>query len=325
MKHQDSKPKSQILITGAAGFIGSHVSKMLLEEGREVVCVDNFNDYYDPKLKDYRAEEIQEKYRTKVLRIDIRDVAKLETLFSEHKFTAVIHLAGMAGVRYSMENPNLYFEVNTIGTLNILEMMRKYDVPKIVIASTSSLYAGGEMPFSEKLPVNTPISPYAASKKGAEVIAYTYHHLYDIDVTVVRYFTVFGPAGRPDMSYFRFIKAVDEGKPIELFGDGMQTRDFTYVSDIASGTIRAMKKVGYEIVNLGGGKKPISINYMINLIEKLLQKKALINQKDSNKADMDSTSADISKASKLLDWQPLVDFEDGIKACVNWYKGNKEF
>jgi len=192
-------------------------------------------------------------------------------------------------------------------------------------SSSSSLYAGQPMPFKEDYPVNEPISPYAASKKAAEVLSYTYHYLYKIDVSILRYFTVYGPAGRPDMSPFRFIKWIDEGTPIELFGDGTQTRDFTFVEDIAEGTIKALKPLGYEIINLGGGKKPVKINDMISMMEKNLGKKAIINKKPFQNADMNDTSADVSKALKVLDWQPKVEFEDGIKLTADWYLKNKSW
>jgi nucleoside-diphosphate-sugar epimerase len=224
-----------------------------------------------------------------------------------------------------MENPHVYMSTNAQGTLNILEMMRKYEIKKMVLASTSSLYAGQPMPFKEDLPVNTPISPYAASKKAGEVMCYTYHYLFGIDISVVRYFTVYGPAGRPDMSIFRFIKWIDEGTPIELFGDGTQARDFTYVDDIARGTIKAMKPVGYEIINLGGGKNPISINYVIGQVENLLGKKAIIDHKSFHKTDIKETWADIKKAKELLDWQPSVALDAGLKNTVDWYLQNKDW
>jgi len=195
----------------------------------------------------------------------------------------------------------------------------------MVLASTSSLYAGQQMPFKETLPVNTPISPYAASKKAAEVMAYTYHYLYNMDITVVRYFTVYGPAGRPDMSIFRFIKWIDEGTPIRLFGDGSQARDFTYVDDIARGTVLAMKPLGYEIINLGGGKNPISLKTIIHKIEDLLGKKAKIEYKPFHKADMKETWADIEKAGQLLGWKPEINIDEGLKRTVDWYLQNKNW
>jgi len=221
-------------------------------------------------------------------------------------------------VRYSMENPFVYMTTNAMGTLNIIDCMRRHGVKKHVMASTSSLYAGQKMPFIETLPVNTPLSPYAASKKAAELMAYSYHKLYGLDSTIVRYFTVFGPAGRPDMSIFRFIKWIMDGKPIELFGDGSQSRDFTYVEDIARGTIAAMKPVGYEIVNLGGGRNPITLNAVIEFIENALGKKAQIHHKPFHIADIAETWADITKAGQLLGWQPEVSPEEGFQKSVDW-------
>ena len=252
-------------------------------------------------------------------RIGIENKAAMRPLFEENQFDAVVNLAARAGVRYSMENPHVYMTTNAHGSLNLLELMREFDVKKYVLASTSSLYAGQQMPFVESLAVNTPISPYAASKKAAEVMAYSYHFLFGIDVSVVRYFTVYGPAGRPDMSIFRFIQWIDQGVPIELFGDGSQSRDFTYVDDIASGTIAALKPVGYEIINLGGGNQPISMNTVIATLEDLLGKKAKINYRDFHKADLKSTWADISKAKNLLGWEPKISLQEGLENSVNWY------
>jgi UDP-glucuronate 4-epimerase len=234
-------------------------------------------------------------------------------------------LAARAGVRYSMENPHVYMTTNAMGSLNLLEEMRRKNIKKFVLASTSSLYAGQKMPFSEDLAVNTPISPYAASKKAAEVMAYSYHYLYGMDVSIVRYFTVFGPAGRPDMSIFRFINWIDLEQRLELFGDGAQSRDFTYVEDIARGTILAGKELGYEIINLGGGQNPITLNTMISGIEKRLSKKAIIDTKVFHKADIKETWADISKAKRLLGWAPEVTFEQGLDRTVAWYLENKSW
>ena len=221
-----------------------------------------------------------------------------------------------------MENPFVYMTTNAMGSLNLLEEMRQRDVKKYVLASTSSLYAGQPMPFDEHLPVNTPISPYAASKKAAEVMAHAYHHLYGTDVSIVRYFTVYGPAGRPDMCIFRFIYWIDSGQPIELFGDGSQSRNFTYVDDIARGTIAAMKPVGYEIINLGGGKQPISLNQVISELEQRLGKTAQIEHKPFHAADIESTWASIDKAARMLDWQPQVSLAEGLDRCVGWYRDN---
>ena len=315
-----------VLLTGSAGFIGWKTAQFLLERGYQVIGIDNLNDYYDPKLKLWRKSQLEKYENFKFYKVDISNFGALKVLFDSFNFDYVVNLAARAGVRYSIKNPFVYMETNATGTLNLLELMKEKGIKKFVLASTSSLYAGQPMPFKETLPVNTPISPYAASKKAAEVMAYTYHYLYGIDVSVVRHFTVFGPAGRPDMSIFRFIKWIDEGTPIKLFGDGMQARDFTYVDDIAEGTILAMEKeVGYEIINLGGGRNPMSLKTIIEKIEDLLGKKAKIEHKPFNKADMKETWADIEKAKKLLDWEPKVDVDEGLKRTVEWYLENKDW
>jgi UDP-glucuronate 4-epimerase len=316
--------KAPILVTGCAGFIGARTAQMLLDEGRSVVGIDNMNDYYDVRLKTHRLEKLFVNPNFSFERLDVEDLAGLERLFAHNNFSSVLNLAARAGVRYSIENPFVYMTTNAMGTLNLLECMRRHGVKKIVLASTSSLYAGQKMPFVETLPVNTPISPYAASKKAAEAMAYTYHHLHGIDVTVLRYFTVYGPACRPDMSILRFIKWIDEDHPIELFGDGTQSRDFTYVDDIARGTIAAMRPLGYEIINLGGGNEPVTILSMIRTFEKLLGKKATIDFKPMNGADMKDTSADIAKAGNLLDWQPRVAPAEGFCLTVEWYVQNRK-
>jgi len=315
-----------VLLTGSAGFIGWKTAEFLLEKGYKVIGIDNLNNYYDPKLKLWRKSQLEKNKNFKFYEVDISNFGALKVLFDSFDFDYVVNLAARAGVRYSMVNPHVYMQTNAQGTLNLLELMKEKGIKKFVLASTSSLYAGQPMPFKETLPVNTPISPYAASKKAAEVMAYTYHYLYGIDVSVVRYFTVFGPAGRPDMSIFRFIKWIDEETPIKLFGDGTQARDFTYVDDIAEGTILAMEKeVGYEIINLGGGKNPISLKTIIKKIENLLGKKAKIEYKPFNKADIKETWADIEKAERLLNWKPKVDVDEGLKRTVEWYLENKEW
>ena len=351
------------LVTGCAGFIASRVCEMLLEQGHSVVGIDNLNDYYDVRLKDWRlsrllgsaARPLGSDPKKSVylgtaslsavpasshspsppaphspgsftfLPIDLEDLASLDRLFATNKFDGILNLAARAGVRYSMENPHVYLTTNTHGTLNVLECMRKHGVKKHVLASTSSLYAGCAMPFTEDLPVNTPLSPYAASKKGAELMAYSYFKLYGLDTTVVRYFTVFGPAGRPDMSIFRFIKWIEAGQPLELMGDGSQSRDFTYVDDIARGTIAALKPLGYEIINLGGGNNPITLQVVIAFIEKALGKKAIIEGKPFHIADIKETWADISKAERLLGWKPVVAPMDGFQKSVDWYLANKSW
>ena len=335
-----------ILVTGSAGFIGSKVVELLLGDGRNVVGVDNLNDYYDNRLKNYRINTLldrNEPYSSISLSRDVSGFSKTESssgeftfyhldieneqhvihLFKKYSFDSVLNLAARAGVRYSMDNPHIYMSTNANGTLNLLEAMRHNGVKKMVMASTSSLYAGQEMPFNESLAVNTPISPYAASKKAAEVMAYSYHNLFGLDISVLRYFTVFGPCGRPDMCIFRFAEWIQKEIPIELFGDGEQSRDFTYVEDIARGTIAAQKELGYEIINLGGGNNPVAINKVIEQIELELGKKARVDRQPFHKADMQSSWADISKARQLLGWIPKVTLEDGIKKTVEWHKANR--
>jgi UDP-glucuronate 4-epimerase len=313
------------LVTGVAGFIAARTAEILLERGDTVVGIDNLNDYYDVRLKNHRLQQLKQRAGFTFVPGDIENRSDIAGLFDQHKFGAVINLAARAGVRYSLENPYVYLSTNALGTLNLLELMRQHRVPKMVLASTSSLYAGQPMPFHEDLPVNTPISPYAASKKAAEVMAYSYHHLYQLDISVVRYFTVYGPAGRPDMSVFRFIKWIDEGADIELFGDGSQSRDFTFVDDIARGTILATRTLGYEIINLGGGRSPTTINAVIRRLEELLGKKARIQHKPFHAADLLETSADIRKANRLLGWHPEVDIDEGLQRTVAWYQANQSW
>lgn len=312
-----------ILLTGCAGFIGHKTAEMLLAQGNRIIGIDNLNDYYDVRLKEYRLERLKLNKNFNFFPIDLENTESVNEIFKNNLIDGVINLAARAGVPYSLKNPYVYLTTNTLGVLNILEAMAKYNVKKLVQASTSSLYAGEEMPFSEELSVNTPISTYAATKKAAELLAYTYHHLYDLDITILRYFTVFGPAGRPDMSIFRFIKWIDEGGTIELFGDGNQSRDFTYVDDIARGTILALKPLGYEVINLGGGKDPKTINYVIDFIENLLDKKAIIQKKTFLKTDIKETKADNSKAKNILGWIPEISLEEGLKRSVDWYNENK--
>lgn len=313
-----------ILLTGAAGFIGSHTARHLLDDGWQVVGIDNLNDYYDPRLKEHRISELQKREGFVFRPLDIEDLAGLESLFKEFCFESVINLAARAGVRYSMVNPHVYMTTNAHGSLNLLELMRQHGCRKFVLASTSSLYAGHEMPFTEDMPVNRPISPYASSKKAAECMAFTYHHLYGIDATVVRYFTVYGPAGRPDMSPYRFIKWIAEGTPITMFGDGLQSRDFTYVDDIARGTVAALRPVGYEIVNLGGGREPTNMLELIRLMEDRLGRKAVIDFQPTNNADMRDTQADPSKAQSFWGWEARVGLEEGLDRTIAWYRENAD-
>jgi UDP-glucuronate 4-epimerase len=315
-----------ILVTGAAGFIGSRTSELLLLNNFNVIGVDNLNDYYNVKIKEERLKVLSKYKNFTFHKKDIEDINSIKELFHENNFHSVINLAARAGVRYSLENPFIYCNTNYIGTLNILDLMYKTGVKKYVMASTSSIYAGSSLPYKENSCVNNPISPYAASKKAAELIAYTYHHQFDIDVSILRYFTVYGPSGRPDMSVLRFIKWIDEEKPIVIYGDGSQSRDFTYIDDIAKGTIKAcLTKNDYEIINLGGGKNPISINELITKIEKLIGKKAIRDEKPFHKADVQETWADISKAKKLLNWEPTISLDQGLSETVNWYFKNKNW
>lgn len=312
----------KVLLTGAAGFIGAKTAEKLLAAGVEVIGIDNLNDYYDVKLKHHRLSHLQHP-NFQFTQMDIQNKNNLSSLFKKHKFDVVFNLAARAGVRYSMENPDIYMSTNAQGTLNLLECMRVSDVKKFVLASTSSLYAGQPMPFKEDLPVNTPISPYAATKKAAEVMAYTYHNLYGIDVSVVRYFTVYGPAGRPDMSPYIFAEQILKGEDVPVFGDGTQSRDFTYVDDIAEGTILAAKPLGYEIINLGGGQNPYTLLEMIELMENVSGKRATLQIGTKVKADMDVTWADITKAKNILGWEPKITFPEGIEKLMRWHESHR--
>lgn len=314
-----------VLVTGAAGFIASRVSSLLLDQGFEVVGVDNLNDAYDPLMKRHRLASLEGRGGFTFIEADIENLYELEPIFRGTKFETVFNLAARAGVRYSIEDPHVYLRSNAQGALNLMELMRRHDCGKLVLASTSSLYAGQPMPFSEDLPVEKPLSPYAASKKAAEVLSYTYHHLYGLDVSILRYFTVYGPAGRPDMAPFRFIKWIHEGTPITVFGDGSQTRDFTYVEDIARGTVLAAKPLGHEVINLGGGMTPVSLLEFIAKIEERLGKKAEIVWQPMSASEMQDTSADIGKAERLLGWRPETDLDAGLDATVTWYLENLEW
>jgi len=313
-----------ILLTGVAGFIEWKTAEGLLNRGFKVIGIDNMNDYYDVRLKEYRLSKLNKLDGFRFYKEDIENIEFLKKIFKENRIDAVMNLAARAGVRYSLENPFIYMTTNAIGTLNLLECCRQFGIKKFVLASTSSIYAGSPMPFKEDLPVNRPISPYAASKKAAEAICYAYHYLYEIDITILRYFTVYGPAGRPDMSIFRFIKWIDEGKPVEIFGDGRQSRDFTYIDDIAKGTIKALRPLGYEIINLGNNH-PNELIYAVELIERYLEKKAHIVYRPFHKADLKATCAHIKKAKEILDWEPEVFLEEGIKRTVDWYKENRSW
>jgi nucleoside-diphosphate-sugar epimerase len=316
------------LLTGCAGFIASKVAAILLDAGHTVVGVDSLNDAYDPRLKYWRLERLKPLKNFSFHQIDISDRAALEPLFAsadgQPPFAAVINLAARAGVRPSVSNPWVYYQANCEGTLNLLDMCRRSGVRKFVLASTSSLYGkNNTVPYREDANTNCPLSPYAASKKAAETLAYSYHHLHGIDITIPRYFTVYGPAGRPDMCIFRFVRRIAEGESIVIFGDGTQSRDFTYVDDIAAGTVAAIRPLGYETINLGGDNVVV-LNAVIDMIADLLKKKPQIEYRPSHPADVMTTSADISKARRLLNWGPTVGIEEGIRRCVEWYQQNRD-
>jgi len=312
------------LVTGAAGFIGSRVTQMLLERGDQVVGVDNLNDAYDVRLKDWRLARLLPRPGFRFVKDDISERAACRRLFRlDVGFDAVINLAARAGVRQSVENPWVYNQTNADGTLNLLQECVEAGVKKFVLASTSSLYGGDHpQPYAETLPTERPLSPYAASKKAAEVMCFTYHYLYGIDVTVLRYFTVYGPAGRPDMSLFRFVQWISEAKPVTVFGDGSQSRDFTFVDDVARGTIAGLKPLGYEIINLGSDE-PVVLADAIRLIEQLTGRTATLRHVPRHPADVLATWADIGKAERLLDWRPAYDFKKGVAALVDWYRENE--
>ncbi len=308
---------TQYLVTGAAGFIGSRVSEMLIEQGHAVTGIDNLNEAYDVRMKEYRLRKLQALPGFTFQKLDISKRAAVEKL---PPFDAIINLAARAGVRASLEDPWAFVETNVSGTLNLLELCRRKGIRKFILASTSSIYgAKAPIPTPETADSDHPLQPYAASKKAAEVLTYSYHALYGIDVSVVRYFTVYGPAGRPDMSVFRFARWISEGEPLQLFGDGEQSRGLTYLDDIARGTIAALKPLGYEIINLGG-HEVITMNALIALLEKQIGRKAIIERHPPNPADMLTNWADIGKAKRLLGWEPQIDLAEGIKHLVDWYR-----
>ena len=316
------------LVTGCAGFIGWKVTEFLLEAGHTVVGIDSLNDAYDTQVKQWRLQQLEGTPNFQFHLSDICDQDALRTIFKGDTatFDAVINLAARAGVRQSVENPWVYIDTNITGTLNLLELCREFDIKKFVLASTSSLYgANNPLPFSEEANTDAPLSPYAASKKGAESLCHSYHHLYGIDVTIFRFFTVYGPAGRPDMSAFRFVQWISEGKPVIVYGDGKQSsRDYTYLEDIARGVIAGLKPLKYEVINLGSDS-PIVLIDTIRLIEELVGKEAQLSHQPFHPADVRATWADIRKAEKLLEWQPQVSFRQGITALVDWYEANREW
>lgn len=309
----------KILVTGGAGFIGFHVAKALIERGDEVVIVDNLSDYYDVELKKSRLQQLSEK--VKFYQIDISNYDALRIVFSENKFDKICNLAAQAGVRYSLENPFAYEKTNNKGLLNILELMKEFRVKDLVFASSSSVYGGNtKVPFSESDPVDMPVSLYASTKKFNELMAHTYHHLYGFNCFGLRFFTVYGPRGRPDMALFKFTKNILEGKPIDVYNHGDHERDFTYITDIVDGVLRSIDRVqGYDIFNLGNNCC-VNLKYFISLIEKELGQEAEKNMLPMQKGDVHKTYADISKAKEILGWEPKVKIEEGIKSFITWYK-----
>lgn len=314
----------KVLVTGGAGFIGSHLCDALLERGDEVVCVDNLNDYYNPEFKEENISGYVEDPAFKFYKEDIRNQEALEKIFKDEGIKKVVHLAARAGVRPSLKDPLLYADVNINGTLNLLECARDSGVENFVFGSSSSVYgATSSVPFTEDDPCDKPLSPYAATKRADELLCHTYHYLYGIPMCCLRFFTVYGPRGRPDMAVYKFTKAINAGDAIEVYGDGTAKRDFTYVDDIIAGVIAAIdKKFEFELINLGNNN-PVEVNRLIAVIEDGLGKKATIQQGDPHPGDVPITYADVTKAKKLLGYEPKIKIEEGIKKFVEWYKNEK--
>lgn len=311
---------SRYLVTGAAGFIAARVVELLLADGHEVIGIDNLNDAYDIRMKNWRLERLLSSPKFQFIKSDISDRDQLDSLVDKTRNTdALFNLAARAGVRSSVTDPWAYQQTNVIGALNMLEVCRRNKIPKFIQASSSSVYGENTpMPFREDANTDFPLQPYAASKKASEVLAYTYHYLHDIDVTIFRYFTVYGPAARPDMAMFRFTQWIAEERPVYMNGDGEQTRGFTYVDDIARGTILGMKPVGYEIFNLGG-HEVISMNSLIKLMEEQLGKKANVIYEPRHMADAQGNQAAVDKAGEILGWEPQVVLQQGVANLVSWY------
>lgn len=315
------------LVTGCAGFVGSELCLFLLKNGWNVFGIDNLNDYYDINLKKYRLNKLVLNYKNfRFYNIDFCNKAKLKQLFVKIKnITCIFHIGARAGVRASIKDPYIYLKTNIEGTLNLLELMVDFSIKKIIFSSTSSVYAGEDIPFKESMCADKPVSTYAASKRSAEILLYTYHHLYNLDISIIRYFTVYGPYSRPDMALFKFIKNIDNKCAIDIYGDGSQKRDFTFIGDIVTGTFLAKKKIRYEIFNLGGGNNPIKLTKMIQLLEYFLQKNAICRYFKFIKADMKKTSACNIKAKYHLEWNCLINFELGIKITIYDYIKYKDF
>ena len=313
------------LVTGGAGFIGSHVCERLLRDGHRVWAFDDLNDFYDPQIKRRTLQDIASLGQPfTFVHGDLTDVRAVNALFSATRFDQVIHLAARAGVRPSLEQPALYQRVNVEGTVNLLEAARQTGVKKITMASSSSVYGvNAKMPFSESDPIFSAVSPYAASKLAGEALGHVYHHLYDLDVAVLRFFTVYGPRQRPDLAIHKFTRLIDAGKPIPVFGDGSTARDHTFITDILDGVLACTKmEFGFEIFNLGESQT-IRLDKLIALIESALGKQAVIDRQPLQPGDVPITFADISKAGRVLGYQPQVPAEKGIPLFVDWYRKNR--
>lgn len=320
----DSRCMPSYLVTGCAGFIGARVAELLVEQGHRVTGIDNLDGAADLALKEWRLSRLQSTPGFEFQNVDVRDADTVAKAVASAAPDAVINLAAKAGVRESVQAPRQYAETNYMAVINLLDACRRYGVGKFVQASTSSVYGGDTpAPFRESAPSAKPLSPYAASKKAAEELCYAYHHLHGLDVTVLRLFTVYGAAGRPDMAVFRFVKAVIEGEPLTLYGDGGE-RDFTHVDDAARGIIAGAAPMGYRVLNLGGGR-PVSVRDLIAVIERAAEKRATVEVQPRPAADVDSTWADISEAKRLLDWHPQVTLESGIAEAVRWYVENRSW
>lgn len=313
------------LVTGAAGFIGYWLVRRLLDDGARVVGVDSLNNAYDPSLKEWRLGQLDGLSRFRFVRRDVTDADGMEEIFRGEAFEVVFHLAARAGAPQSVREAAEYIGTNAIGTQNLMDRCTDFGIGKFVLASTSSVYGSGNpLPLAEDGPANRPRSPYAASKRAAELLAHAHHHVHGLDVTVLRYFTVYGPAGRPDMSLFRFIRWIREGVPIVLHGDGTQSRDFTFVDDISRGTALGAAPVGYEVVNLGSDQ-PVQLRQALGIIEDCLGIRATIRREPVHRVDVAATWAAVAKARALLGWQPRVSLEAGIERMVRWYVDNRSW
>jgi UDP-glucuronate 4-epimerase len=310
------------LVTGGAGFIGSHICERLLREWHSVWVVDDLNDFYDPKLKQANLHELESLGRPlEFVKADICDAAAMDKLFKKGKFDQVIHIAARAGVRPSIQQPALYQRVNVEGTVNILEAARKHGVRKAILASSSSVYGvNSKVPFREHDPIFKAISPYAASKLACEALGHVYHRLYDMDIVMLRFFTVYGPRQRPDLAIRKFSQQIMDGKPIPVFGDGSTARDYTYIDDILNGITACISRTfGYEIFNLGESQI-VRLDRLIELLEEALGKKAKIDSQPLQAGDVPLTYADVSKARKMLGYEPQVKIEEGIRRFAQWFK-----